>query len=91
MKTRLEVIVTGHVQGVGFRWHTVQKARALGLFGTVRNQPDGSVRVVAEGAARAAESLLAWLYQGPDRARVDHCEPRWLEPTGEFDHFNVAG
>jgi acylphosphatase len=91
MNTRLEVIVVGRVQGVGFRWHTTQKARALGLVGWVRNLPDGSVRVVAEGSRRSAESLLAWLGQGPDRANVDRCEPNWLEPTGEFDHFDVIG
>lgn len=91
MVTRLEVIVSGRVQGVGFRWHTAQKAKALGLVGWVRNLPDGTVRVVAEGSRRSAESLLAWLADGPERARVDRCDPRWLEATGEFDHFNVAG
>lgn len=91
MDTRLEVIVTGRVQGVGFRWATSQKAKALGLVGWVRNQPDGTVRVVAEGSPRAAEALLVWLRQGPDRAHVDHCEPSWLAATGEFNHFNVTG
>jgi acylphosphatase len=91
MKTRLEVIVHGRVQGVGFRWHTAQKARALGLVGSVRNLPDGTVCVVAEGSSRAAEALLVWLSRGPDRAQVDRCEPRWLEPTGAFAHFNVTG
>jgi acylphosphatase len=91
MNTRLEVIVSGRVHGVGFRWHTTQKARALGLVGWVRNLPDGTVRVVAEGSRRSAESLLVWLHQGPDRARVDHCEANWLEPTGEFGHFDVTG
>jgi acylphosphatase len=91
MRARLEVIVSGRVQGVGFRWHTAQKARALGLLGWVRNLPDGTVRVVAEGPRRSAESLLAWLHDGPDRAQVDHCEAVWREPTDEFDHFNVSG
>lgn len=91
MIARLDVIVAGRVQGVGFRWHTAQKAKALGLVGWVRNLPDGTVRVVAEGPRRSAESLLTWLTQGPDRARVDRCDPQWFEATGEFDHFNIAG
>ncbi len=91
MDTRLEVTVAGRVQGVGFRWFTVRQALALGLVGWVRNLPDGRVRVVAEGPRDAAEALLAWLNRGPDRARVDHCDPRWLAPTGEFDDFNVTG
>jgi acylphosphatase len=90
MNTRLEVTVAGRVQGVGFRWFVARKARLLGLAGWVRNLPDGSVRVVAEGSRDAAETLLAWVSRGPDRARVDRCEPRWLDPSGEFDDFNVT-
>ncbi len=91
MNTRLEVTVAGRVQGVGFRWFTSRKARALGLVGRVQNLPDGRVCVVAEGPRDAAETLLAWVARGPDRARVDRCEPRWLDPTGEFEDFNVTG
>jgi len=43
---RIDITVTGRVQGVGFRWHTVRQATALELAGWVRNQPDGSVRIV---------------------------------------------
>ncbi len=62
--------VTGRVQGVGFRWSTTQRARELGLSGTVRNRDDGAVEVHAEGPAEALRELEDWLHQGPRAARV---------------------
>lgn len=88
---RLDVTVTGRVQGVAFRHHACRQADALGLVGWVRNQPDGSVRAVAEGAPETLELFLAWLSRGPDHARVDTCSPRWQDPTGEFTTFRVTG
>ncbi len=88
---RLDITVTGRVQGVAFRWYTVQEARRLGLVGWVRNRPDGSVRVVAEGERRVLEALLRWAENGPDRARVDGCHATWQQPTGGFDTFQVTG
>ena len=87
---RLEITVTGRVQGVGFRWHTVRQATALELGGRVRNQPDGSVHIVAEGPRPALEALLAWAREGPSHARVDGCQPWWQQATGEFAGFDVA-
>ncbi|MFH1843101.1 MAG: acylphosphatase, partial [bacterium] len=49
MSVRLEIRIRGRVQGVAYRWHTLQQAQRLGVTGTVRNRPDGSVRIVAEG------------------------------------------
>ena len=63
--------ITGHVQGVGYRWHTVQEARRLGLVGWVRNCHDGSVEVFAQGPADKVAALVAWCRQGPRLARVD--------------------
>lgn len=63
-------IVTGRVQGVGFRWFVVRRARALGLGGYVRNREDGSVEVVALGETDAVEQLAAALAEGPAAARV---------------------
>ncbi|HEX6091378.1 MAG TPA: acylphosphatase [Gemmatimonadales bacterium] len=63
-------VVTGRVQGVGFRWFVVKQARALGVAGYVRNRDDGSVEVVAEGEAAAVENLAAALRRGPPAARV---------------------
>jgi acylphosphatase len=63
--------VSGKVQGVYFRHSTRVEAKRLGLRGTVRNLADGSVEVLAHGAAAAVETLRAWLQRGPTLARVD--------------------
>lgn len=88
---RIDVIVTGRVQGVAFRWHAAAHARGLGLTGWVRNRPDGSVRLVAEGPRPPLETLLVWLGRGPDRARVDHCRVTWQQATGQYDNFEITG
>ena len=88
---RVDITVTGRVQGVAFRWHTVRQAQSLGLVGWVRNQPDGSVRLVAEGERPALEAMVLWAGRGPDHARVESCRPRWQQATGQFDTFDVTG
>ena len=62
--------VEGLVQGVFFRASTRQRAHELGVTGWARNLPDGSVEVLACGAAAAVEELCAWLWEGPAQARV---------------------
>ena len=68
--------VQGRVQGVGFRWWTRETARSLGLAGTVRNLPDGSVEVHARGPADGVAELGKRLRDGPAFARVDRVEAR---------------
>ena len=64
-------LVSGIVQGVGFRWYVARHARGLGLTGFARNLPDGRVEAVFEGATEAVERMVAWAGQGPERARID--------------------
>lgn len=66
--------ISGRVQGVGFRWWTRNLARSLELRGTVRNHPDGSVQVRAEGRTEALERLEAELASGPPTADVRHVD-----------------
>jgi acylphosphatase len=66
--------VMGRVQGVGFRQWTRRTAERLGLSGSVRNLPDGSVEVMARGAAAALSELEAALHRGPLAARVERVE-----------------
>jgi acylphosphatase len=86
---RLHVRVHGLVQGVYFRDTARQTARALGVTGWVRNLPDGSVEVTAEGPRPALESLLNFLHAGPTHARVEQVEAEWGAATGEFAAFHV--
>jgi acylphosphatase len=74
--------VTGRVQGVSFRWYTQQQARSLGVCGWVRNEPDGSVLLHAEGDDDAVDALAAWCRTGPSLAKVTHVAVRDAAPTG---------
>lgn len=82
--------VSGRVQGVGFRWYVRQRADRLGLHGTVRNVPDGSVEVVAEGPHDALEELVRRLANGPPAsavASVEEVDP----PTADLpDDFRIV-
>ena len=76
------VLVSGRVQGVGFRWHARERATELGLAGWVRNLPDGKVELWLEGEAGAVEAMLAWLARGPTAARVLGVEAVERAPGG---------
>lgn len=67
---RVKVVITGRVQGVGFRASCQRQAVALGLTGWVRNRWDGAVEALFEGPAEAVEAMLAWCHQGPPAAYV---------------------
>lgn len=86
---RFHAIVRGKVQGVSFRYYTLQRANEVGVNGWVRNLPDRSVEVVAEGEAALLEELLIFLHRGPLAARVSDVEVKWFTPTGEFAHFEI--
>lgn len=86
---RLHAVVSGVVQGVNFRYFTVNQARRLGLTGWVANRWDGKVETVAEGPRPALEEFLTFLYEGPPAARVTNVESRWEPATEEFTDFTV--
>ena len=69
-EVRCRVIVSGRVQGVYFRDSCRSQAQRLGVRGWVRNRPDGTVEVVAEGPRDDVDQLLNWCRQGPSRAQV---------------------
>lgn len=76
-------LVRGRVQGVGFRYFALKRAEELGLAGFVRNMPDGSVEVIAEGADPQLSQFEARLKEGPSFARVEGVERLALEPRGD--------
>ncbi len=82
--------VHGEVQGVGFRWFAHRKATELGLQGFVQNRVDGSVEVHAEGEKGNIDALIGALHVGPRAARVDDVRVAWIQPTGDFTHFEIA-
>lgn len=86
---RLEAVVHGYVQGVGFRWWVREQARRLNLKGYVRNRPDRAVEVVAEGEEITLHSLLTLLREGPPAASVSNVELAWTAPRGTFLDFEV--
>jgi acylphosphatase len=79
----VRVIVGGRVQGVGFRYATMMRARSRGVSGHVRNLPDGTVEAVFEGAPEVVDALVAWCGRGPAGARVDDVKVELETPTGE--------
>jgi len=87
----LELTIRGRVQGVSFRYHAMAQARRLGLTGRVRNHPDGTVHLRAEGRRPVLELLAAWATQGPDHARVDGCEVCWSGAVGRWHDFQIDG
>ena len=86
---RLEMRITGKVQGVWYRDSTRTRANRLGLRGWVRNCSDGSVELLAERAEVSLQQLVNWCREGPPAARVDGLEPTWSAPSGEFEQFSV--
>lgn len=82
-RIRRHAVVTGRVQGVGFRYRAQNQAEALGLAGWVRNRPDGSVEAEFEGPSDAVAAFGEWLEEGPRSARVDAVRMSDREATGE--------
>lgn len=80
----------GRVQGVGFRWWARIQAEQLGVRGTVRNEPDGSVVVVATGDEAALTTFRGRLERGPAGARVDDIEES-DGPAEKFEDFRISG
>lgn len=79
---RLTALVSGQVQGVGYRRYAQRRASDLGLAGFAENLHDGKVEVVAEGARDELEHLLRFLRRGPPHSRVVAVDEQWSESTG---------
>jgi acylphosphatase len=86
---RLQAVVRGLVQGVGFRATTFDEARRLGLAGWVRNRVDGTVEALAEGPEPKLNLFLAYLRRGPLGARVVGVVEDWSEEQGAPIPFQV--
>jgi acylphosphatase len=87
---RVRAVVHGRVQMVGFRAFVIQHAGDVGLSGTVRNEPDGTVEAVLEGPRLAVERILDLLRQGPSHAQVERVDVEYLAPIGRLPAMMVA-
>ncbi len=87
--TRVHLLITGRVQGVYFRHHTMEKAVELGLKGWVRNRMDGKVEAVFEGAPAQVNEMIDWCHTGPVHANVTGVQEAWEEPVGENGPFRI--
>ena len=86
---RVDVVVRGRVQGVGYRMFAARTAAAHGLTGWVANEQDGAVRCVAEGPRQVLETFARELGAGPPGAVVDQLEVVWSEALDGFDRFAI--
>lgn len=88
-RARLEARVRGRVQGVGYRAFVLDEAARLDLSGWVANEPDGSVRLQAEGRRADLDLLVARLWDGPQAAWVDDVAVTWMAAIGRDDGFRL--
>jgi acylphosphatase len=88
-RSRLEAVVRGQVQGVGYRWFVVHEASRLGLDGWVANEADGSVRVLAEGPDADLDGLVVVLRDGPSGASVTDVAVRREPARGGLAGFDI--
>lgn len=86
---RLEMKITGRVQGVFYRSYTRDNARELGLTGYVMNKENGTVEVIAEGEKEKLDELLKRCRKGPEAAKVTEIKTNWKDAEEEFDEFNI--
>ncbi len=84
-------IVRGRVQGVGFRFFVEREAHMLGIAGWVRNNPDGSVEVLAMGTPEQLAGLRSRLRAGPRAARVDAIDESEAKPVPGLNTFRIEG
>lgn len=82
-------VLRGCVQGVGFRFFTVEAARVEGIHGWVANRPDGAVEIVAEGDREALDRFEQRIRRGPPGARVDEVSVDADVPTGRATGFSI--
>ncbi len=90
MRKGFYIQIYGRVQGVGFRYSAMQKARQYGINGYVHNKINGSVYIEAEGEDEDLMAFLNWCKEGPSLARVE--DVQWGElPVSNYKKFSVRG
>ncbi|MDY5106649.1 MAG: acylphosphatase [Actinobacillus minor] len=88
MQTK-QFFVFGRVQGVGFRFFTLQEAKQIGVTGYVKNREDGSVAVVAQGSEAQIQQLRLWLSKGPRTSQVERVIEQNYQTNERFEQFII--
>jgi len=89
MRIARKFVISGFVQGVGFRFFAQRSAARHQIRGYVKNLEDGRVEAFAEGGAKAVEDFKHDLLAGPTYSRVEHLEETVLDPTGLYSAFRI--
>jgi len=85
----VKIIVSGEVQGVGFRYFIARAAESLNITGYAKNLWSGEVEIFGEGDRKSLEELMTKAKEGPRHARVDSCKVEWLESKNKYDIFEI--
>ena len=88
-KVARRFVISGDVQGVGYRFFAQRAAARHQIVGYVKNLSDGRVEALAEGPATQVEAFKHDLAAGPRFGRVDHVEELSLDPTGTYSSFRI--
>lgn len=83
------IIISGRVQGVGFRFSAREHARKYNIKGYVMNQSDGDVKIVAEGQEENLDKYLSWCWEGPPHAWVDNVSIQKSDDVASYKHFDI--
>ncbi len=86
---KIEAVVKGLVQGVGFRYFVYRAAQRIGVKGIVKNMDNGDVYVFAEGTEKELNNLIDELWKGPRLSKVDDIELKWDEGEPEHSFFEI--
>jgi acylphosphatase len=90
MDKQANIIVTGLVQGVNFRYDTKRKAEQLNITGYIKNLPTGNqVEIVAKGDKEAISELIEWCKSGTVYSRIENVESVWKDSSGEYNEFKI--
>lgn len=87
---RVHLIISGDVQGVGYRAWVRGEAKEHNLVGWVKNREDGAVEVVAEGSRKTLEELVERCQRGPEMSWVKNVDIQWCDATNKFSLFDIV-
>ena len=86
---QIKIIVSGKVQGVGFRFYTQQKASELELKGYVQNLTNGNVEIIAVGESAKIDALVKWAKSGSPNAIVDNLDIKSINKNEQYSNFEI--